>query len=189
MPEVEHAETQTDWFIDETSLVPQTATATGSRPPSVAGEEMVNEQPLRRDRPMGGMALPVLAVASVLAALVIGIAIGRAAAGAGSNTGTSTRPAAAAYCADLKALTRDLAAAEGDAGKTGGPNAYAAAEVRDAGPIYDDASSSSDPAAARRLALALTLDGQARQQPGIDAGLLARIEGDTAAAVKAAPSC
>lgn len=184
----EPGEPLTDWFVDDGPLTPRMVAATGLGPACVAGEEMVNEQPLRRIRAAPRWANPALAIAAVLAALLIGIAIGRASAGTGTAAGASTR-SAAAYCADLKALTRDLAAAQADAGRTGGPNAYAAAEVRDAGPIYDDASSSSDPAAARRLALALTLDGQARQQPGIDAGLLARIGDDTTAAVKAAPSC
>ena len=191
-----------DWSIAEEFLTPQVPAATGQGPMRVAGEEMVNEQlppvpprPLSLGRPgstrRGATAAAV--VAAFLAGGLLGVVSGRASVSGetGAATGTSTRPvsAAAAYCEDLKALTRDLSAAQGDAGKTGAPNAYAAAEVRDAGPIYDDAPSSSDPVAARRLALALTLDGQARQQPGIDAGLLARIADDATAAVKAAPGC
>jgi len=39
------------------------------------------------------------------------------------------------------------------------------------------------------LALALALDGQARQQPGIDPAFPSKIENDTLAAVKATPAC
>ncbi len=100
--------------------------------------------------------------------------------------GPSATPTTA-YCADLKRLQDDLRTTQTDAGTTGAPNAYVAAEIRDAGLIYRDAATSRNPVAARQLALTLTLDGQARN--AIDPALLSRVEDDTVAAVKTAPNC
>lgn len=121
--------------------------------------------------------------------MVLGGAMALLVACGGSTAATPSPAPTTAYCADLARLQDDLDAAKADVGKTGGPNAYASAELRDAGPIYTDAATSRDPSAARLLSLALTLDGQARQQPDEDPAALSRIENDTVAAVRAAPSC